>query len=69
MKLKVCVEFVDKVTGDTYSIGDVIDVTDKRGAEILANPLKLAEAVEAPKPQKSASKPKPATRKKRGDEA
>ena len=69
MKLKVCVEFVDKVTGDTYSIGDVIDVTDKRGAEILANPLKLAEAVEAPKPQKSASKPKTATRKKRGDEA
>lgn len=67
MKLKVCSEFVDKVTGDTYHIGDVIDVTDKRGAEILANPLKLAEAVEAPKPQKSASKPKTAPRKKRGD--
>ena len=71
MKLTVCVEFVDKVNGDTYHIGDVIEVTDKRGAEILANPLKLAEAVkdEAPKPQKSASKPKTATRKKRGDEA
>lgn len=66
MKLKVCVEFVDKVNGDTYHIGDVIDVTDKRGAEILANPLKLAEAVEAPKPQKSAPK-KPAPRKKRGE--
>jgi hypothetical protein len=65
MKLKVCVEFVDKVTGDTYHIGDVIDVTDKRGAEILANPLKLAEAVEAPKPQKSASKAAP--KKKRGE--
>lgn len=71
MKLKVCVGFVDKVTDEIYRIGDIIEVTDKRGAEILANPLKLAEAVkgEAPKPQKSASKPKAATRKKRGDEA
>lgn len=56
MKLKVCVEFVDKVTGETHRIGDVIEVADKRGAEILANPLNLAEAVEEPKPQKSASR-------------
>lgn len=56
MKLRVCVEFVDKVTDETYRIGDVIEVTDKRGAEILANPLNLAEAVEEPKPQKSASR-------------
>ena len=71
MKLKVCVEFCDRVTDEVYHVGDIIEVTDKRGAEILANPLKLAEAVavEAPKPQKSASKPKTATRKKRGDEA
>ena len=69
MKLKVCVEFCDRVTDEVYRIGDVIEVTDKRGAEILANPLKLAEAVEAPKPQKSASKPKTVTHKKRGGEA
>lgn len=55
MKLRVCAEFVDKVTGETYRIGDVIEVTDKRGTEILANPLNLAEALEEPKPQKSAS--------------
>lgn len=51
MKLKVCVEFCDRVTDEVYHIGDIIEVTDKRGAEILANPLKLAEAVEAPKPR------------------
>lgn len=56
MKLRVCVEFVDKLTGETHRIGDVIEVADKRGAEILANPLNLAEAVEEPKPQKSASR-------------
>lgn len=56
MKLRVCVEFVDKVTGETHRIGDVIEVADKRGAEILAHPQKLVEAVEDPKPQKSASR-------------
>ena len=56
MKLRVRAEFVDKVTGGTYRIGDVIEVTDKRGTEILANPLNLAEAVEEPKPQKSVSR-------------
>jgi hypothetical protein len=59
MKLKVCVEFCDRITDEVYHIGDIVEVTDKRGAEILANPLKLAEAVEAPKPQKSASKAAP----------
>ena len=56
MKLRVCGEFVDKVTGETYRIGDVIEVAEKRGAEILAHPQKLVEAVEDPKPQKSASR-------------
>lgn len=61
MKLRVCVEFVDKVTDETRRIGDVIEVAEERGAEILANPLNLAEAVEEPAPQKSASR-----RRKRG---
>ena len=56
MKLRVCVEFVDKFTGDTRHIGDVIEVNESRGAEILAHPQKLVEAVEDPKPQKSASR-------------
>ena len=50
MKLRVCVEFVDKVTGETHRIGDVIEVAEERGAEILANPQGLAEMVEEPKP-------------------
>lgn len=56
MKLRVCVEFVDKVTGETHRIGDVIEVAEERGAEILANPQGLAKMVEEPKPQKSASR-------------
>lgn len=56
MKLRVCVEFVDKLTGDTCRIGDVIEVSESRGAEILAHPQKLVEVVEEPSPQKSASR-------------
>ena len=63
MKLRVCVAFSDKVTGADYNVGDVIDVTEARGAEIMSHPGKLVEVVESesPKPQKSAS---PATRPK-----
>jgi len=63
MKLKVCVAFNDKITGADYEIGDIIDVTEARGAEIMAHPGKLVEVVESesPKPQKSAS---PASRPK-----
>jgi len=56
MKLRVCVEFVDRLTDETYHIGDVIEVSESRGAEILAHPQKLVEAVEEPKTQKSASR-------------
>jgi len=56
MKLRVCVEFIDKVTGETRRIGDVVEVAEERGAEILAHPLGLAEVVEEEKPQKSASR-------------
>lgn len=57
MKLRVCVAFSDKVTGADYKIGDIIDVTEARGAEIMAHPGKLVEVVESesPKLQKSAS--------------
>lgn len=59
MKLRVCVSFDDKFTGETYPVGAVIEVTEERGAELLKNPLKLAEAVEAPAQ-------KPASRRRKG---
>lgn len=34
MKAKVIMPFKDKVTGETNNLGDVIDVTKKRFAEI-----------------------------------
>lgn len=56
MKLRVCMSFDDKNTGETYPVGAEIEVSESRAAEILAHPLGLAEAVEEPKPQKSASR-------------
>ena len=55
MKLRVCRDFRDKYTGEIYRAGNEIEVTKKRGSEILKNPLGLAEAVEEA-PQKSASR-------------
>lgn len=45
MKLKVLKVFHDKVTNEIRQIGDVIEVNDERGAEILQSPLKVAEEV------------------------
>ena len=72
MKLRVCVSFDDKNTGETYPVGAEIEVSESRAAEILAHPLglaevveeelaevveeELAEVVEEEKPQKSASR-------------
>ena len=56
MKLRVCVSFDDKNTGETYPVGAEIEVSESRAAEILAHPLGLAEVVEEEKPQKSASR-------------
>lgn len=71
MRLKVCKQFTDKETGMKYTIGRIIEVSEKRGAEILANPLGLAEAVvevvkdtETPQ-EESASAPKPSKRKRK----
>lgn len=60
MKLRVCRDFKDKYTGEIYRAGADLEVTKKRGSEILKNPLKLAEAVEEPAEQK------PASRKRKG---
>ena len=60
MKLKVCMEFVDKYTGDVYPAGAEIEVTDERGAEILQAPGLVEEirqkSVPAPKRKRGAAK-------------
>lgn len=53
MKLKVLKRFHDKVTGALYSVGSEIEVSDKRGAEILAAPGNLAVKVEGSKDDES----------------
>lgn len=52
MKLKVLKRFHDKVTGALYTVGSEIEVSDKRGAEILAAPGNLAVKVEGSKGNK-----------------
>ena len=49
MKLTVLKQFHDKVTGAIYKAGSEIEVSDKRGAEILAAPGNLAVKVESSK--------------------
>lgn len=58
MKLKVLKCFVDKVNGKNYNIGDEIEVSDKRGSEILSHPLEIAEKIAEPKKAESEEKPK-----------
>jgi hypothetical protein len=49
MKLKVLKQFHDKVTGVCYKAGSEIEVSDKRGAEILSAPGELGVKVEGSK--------------------
>ncbi|MGN8807802.1 hypothetical protein ACTNED_00820 [Absicoccus porci] len=53
MKLKVISEFFDKYTDELYSIGKEIEVDEKRGKEILSNPLSLVEKIEETKPKRT----------------
>lgn len=53
MKLKVLKQFHDKVTGAIYKAGSEIEVSDKRGAEILAAPGNLAVKVKGSKDEGS----------------
>ena len=45
MKIKVLKRFHDKETDKVYEIGEVVEVTDKRGIEIISSPLEVAEKV------------------------
>lgn len=43
MKIKVLKRFHDKETDKVYEVGEVVEVTDKRGLEIISSPLEVAE--------------------------
>lgn len=45
MKIKVLKRFHDKETDKVYEVGEVVEVTDKRGIEIISSPLEVAEKV------------------------
>lgn len=45
MKLKVLKSFSDKETGQVYKVGDEIEVSTKRGNEILSSRYEVAEMV------------------------
>ena len=59
MKLKVLKKFSDKYTNKVYTIGDEIEVNEKRGKELLGHSLELVEVIaeeqteEKPKRKKS----------------
>lgn len=45
MKIKVLKRFHDKETDKVYEVGEVVEVTDKRGIEIISSSLEVAEKV------------------------
>lgn len=49
MKLNIEVSFTDKYTNEDYKVGDVIEVSDERGNELLNDPRKLVSLNEASK--------------------
>lgn len=46
MKLKVLKRFHDKVTGEAYEVGSIIEPTNERGAELLAAKGDLVEMID-----------------------
>lgn len=48
MKAKVLVKFIDKHTGETHKVGDVLNITEERFKEILKVGL-LVKKIETPK--------------------
>lgn len=60
MKLKIEKVFKDKVTGEYYNVGDVIEVAEKRGKELLSDDRKLVSLHE----EKPKTAPKKSTKKK-----
>jgi hypothetical protein len=58
MKFKVLKKFNDKHNGKTYSIGDEIEVNEKRGKELLSHSLELVEVIEEEEKITEVEKPK-----------
>ena len=45
MQLRIVRRFSDRLTGEAYSVGQVIDVDDARAEELLDHPLGVVELV------------------------
>lgn len=63
MKLKVLKKFNDKHNGKTYSIGEEIEVNEKRGKELLSHSLELVEVIEEEEEEKITEVEKPKRKK------
>lgn len=57
MKLKVLKRFHDKETNEIRKPGDIIEVSDERGKEIISNSLKVVELLELGEPDKPQQEP------------
>lgn len=56
MKLKVLKGFRDKNSGEHYSPGQQIEVSEERGTELLDHPMNLVEEVKAKARSKKSGK-------------
>lgn len=56
MKLKITNAFHDKYTDELYKVGQIIEVEDARGEELLASKLHLVEKVVVKKTTKAKKK-------------
>jgi hypothetical protein len=54
MKLKVEKPFMDKYTSENYEVGQVIEVSDERGSELLSDERRLVSKVQKAKKSKKA---------------
>lgn len=68
MKLKINIEFRDKFTGELYKKDSIVEFSDDRAKELLADKRKLVSEVEeeAPKSEdetKTEAKPKKSKKK------
>lgn len=56
MILKIKKQFRDKYTQELYKVDDTIEVSEERGAELLADSRELVEAVEEKEEKKKKRK-------------
>lgn len=54
IKLRVLKRFTDKETSELYLEGMILDVSEKRGKELLGHPLDLVEEIKEEEPSISA---------------